>query len=115
LSPIIADALAYHTPRWPKSRSSGNHLTIPLTPLTSTFTFKFDVFKIAELHMFIAIIGTRCSGKTTVKDYLVSKGFTVVSLADKGIDKVRAFSLPAGLFYNVLAVVCQRSQQATVF
>ena len=40
--------------------------------------------------MFIAIIGTPYSGKTTVKNYLISKGFKSLSLADKGVHQVRS-------------------------
>jgi dephospho-CoA kinase len=40
--------------------------------------------------MFIAIIGTPCSGKTTVKSYLISKGFKLLTLADKGVHQVRS-------------------------
>lgn len=39
--------------------------------------------------MFIAIIGTPSSGKSTVESYLISKGFKSVSLTDKGIHEVR--------------------------
>ena len=52
-------------------------------------------------QMFIAIIGTRCSGKTCVKDYLMSKGFKWVSLTDEGIYEVCKSSPPHQLlFYN---------------
>lgn len=33
--------------------------------------------------MFIAIVGTRCAGKSVVEDYLISKGFIAVHLATK--------------------------------
>lgn len=33
--------------------------------------------------MFIAIVGTRCAGKATVENYLISKGFVAVRLATK--------------------------------
>ncbi|KAI6120628.1 cytidine deaminase-like protein [Pisolithus croceorrhizus] len=33
--------------------------------------------------MFIAIVGTRCAGKSTVEDYLISKGFVAVRLSTK--------------------------------
>ena len=35
--------------------------------------------------MFIAIIGSRFSGKSTVEDYLIAKGFTSVHLRDKDV------------------------------
>jgi predicted ATPase len=38
--------------------------------------------------MFIAIVGTRGAGKSTVEDYLVSKGFTSVCLARKDLVEV---------------------------
>jgi adenylate kinase family enzyme len=36
--------------------------------------------------MFIAIVGTRGSGKSTVQDYLVAKGFTSVRLTWKDLE-----------------------------
>lgn len=47
--------------------------------------------------MFIAIIGTRCSGKASVENYLTSKGFKPVSLTGQGIDKVWMLPLRTGL------------------
>ncbi|KAG8219532.1 hypothetical protein J3R82DRAFT_482, partial [Butyriboletus roseoflavus] len=37
--------------------------------------------------MFIAIVGTRAAGKSTIEDYLVSKGFTSVRLARKDLSE----------------------------
>lgn len=39
--------------------------------------------------MFIAIVGTRLAGKSTIEDYLVSKGFTSVHLAQTDLVEVR--------------------------
>ena|ERR1700727_3000738 len=75
--------------------------------------FHFNTAESERLKMFIAIIGTRYSGKTTVKDYLVSKGFKSVSLTDEGIDKVCTLSLPIRLLCNGRAVVCQTSSETT--
>lgn len=65
--------------------------------------------------MFIAIVGTRCSGKNTVKDYLVSKGFEWVALTDQGIDKVLCqVSFPSSsLLYDSGVVVYETSQGGT--
>lgn len=47
--------------------------------------------------MFIAIIGTRFSGKRTIEQYLVSQlGFTSVSIDKAGIQAVRCPSLTMG-------------------
>lgn len=35
--------------------------------------------------MFIAIIGTRCSGKTTIESYLVAKGFVPVRIIGQAL------------------------------
>jgi dCMP deaminase len=36
--------------------------------------------------MFIAIIGLRFSGKSTVENYLIAKGFTSVQLCNKDVE-----------------------------
>lgn len=36
--------------------------------------------------MFIAIVGSRFSGKSTVEDYLIAKGFTSVKLPNKDVE-----------------------------
>lgn len=38
--------------------------------------------------MFIAIVGTRAAGKSAIEDYLVSKGFASVHLAQKDLVEV---------------------------
>ena len=45
--------------------------------------------------MFIAIVGTRGAGKSTVEDYLVSKGFTSVHLAREDLVEVSPACLSA--------------------
>ncbi|KAG1783536.1 dCMP deaminase [Suillus placidus] len=45
--------------------------------------------------MFIAIIGLRFSGKSTVKNYLIAKGFTSVHLGDKDVEITASVENPA--------------------
>jgi hypothetical protein len=35
--------------------------------------------------MFVAIVGTRCSGKSTVRDFLVNKGFQLIVLVNPDV------------------------------
>lgn len=45
--------------------------------------------------MFIAIVGTRGAGKSTIENYLVSKGFTSVCLARTDLIEVSLVHLSA--------------------
>ncbi|KAI6012453.1 cytidine deaminase-like protein [Pisolithus orientalis] len=53
--------------------------------------------------MFIAIVGTRCAGKSVVEDYLISKGFIAVHLATKtlGANRGTVFATPSELLEYV--------------
>jgi len=55
--------------------------------------------------MFIAIVGTRGAGKSTVEDYLISKGFISVRLAQMDLVEVRPahLSIPSYKFRLGLA------------
>lgn len=46
----------------------------------------YFVFRVYHASMFIAIIGLRFSGKSTVENYLATKGFTSVRLHDKDVE-----------------------------
>ncbi|KAH7927271.1 dCMP deaminase [Leucogyrophana mollusca] len=50
--------------------------------------------------MFIAIVGTQSSGKCTVEDYLISKGFISVRLSQKSVESM-TFRSPALLLDHV--------------
>ncbi|KIO08586.1 hypothetical protein M404DRAFT_14618 [Pisolithus tinctorius Marx 270] len=51
--------------------------------------------------MFIAIVGTRCAGKSVVEDYLISKGFIAVHLATEILGANRVFATPGELLEYV--------------
>ncbi|KAI6136354.1 cytidine deaminase-like protein [Pisolithus sp. B1] len=51
--------------------------------------------------MFIAIVGTRCAGKSTVEDYLISKGFVAVRLSTKTLGANQVFTTPNELLEYV--------------
>ncbi|KAI6047916.1 cytidine deaminase-like protein [Pisolithus marmoratus] len=51
--------------------------------------------------MFVAIVGTRCAGKSTVEDYLISKGFVAVRLAAKSLGPNQVFATPGELLEHV--------------
>jgi len=58
--------------------------------------------------MFIAIVGSRFSGKSTVEDYLIAKGFTSVKLPNKDVE-----AGPAELFTPDFREVNNQSLQIT--
>ncbi|KAI6153887.1 cytidine deaminase-like protein [Pisolithus tinctorius] len=51
--------------------------------------------------MFIAIVGTRCAGRSVVEDYLISKGFIAVHLATEILGANRVFATPGELLEYV--------------
>ena len=65
-----------------------DNINVTLTFLLAR-VFKFIHYTFYRSYpalMFIAIIGSRFSGKSTVQDYLIAKGFAPVQLCNKNVE-----------------------------